>query len=257
MIQLSTASFLDEIKRHPEADEPRLIYADWLEEHGDPLGEYIRLECTRQLMTSRQQRREAAMRAAELLRRYRDRWLGFAFPEPIKLEFRRGFVEEASSSDKNFVSYRGSRLLELGTLRRLCIDGYGTTDGLIAELGTSSTDGAVLDHLRIANCRFTIWEIRKLVKLPFTRRLRSLDLSWNRSICRGCIEEIADSEMMKTLQILDISGTTIHRDTIEAIIEEPKMLRLNLLAISRIHQKGFGVYAMKLQECFGYRLALV
>src|SRR5262249_53104732 len=37
--------FLRAIAYDPENDTPRLIYADWLEEQGDPRGEYLRLEC--------------------------------------------------------------------------------------------------------------------------------------------------------------------------------------------------------------------
>jgi uncharacterized protein (TIGR02996 family) len=40
------AGFLQDIIEHPEDDAPRLIYADWLEEHGDPdRGEFIRVQC--------------------------------------------------------------------------------------------------------------------------------------------------------------------------------------------------------------------
>jgi uncharacterized protein (TIGR02996 family) len=36
-------AFLRTIRAKPADDGPRLVYADWLEEHGDPLGEVIRL----------------------------------------------------------------------------------------------------------------------------------------------------------------------------------------------------------------------
>jgi uncharacterized protein (TIGR02996 family) len=38
------AGFLDAIASNPEDDALRLIYADWLEEQGDPRAEYLRLE---------------------------------------------------------------------------------------------------------------------------------------------------------------------------------------------------------------------
>jgi uncharacterized protein (TIGR02996 family) len=38
------AAFLRAIANAPEDDAPRLIYADWLEERGDPRAEYVRLE---------------------------------------------------------------------------------------------------------------------------------------------------------------------------------------------------------------------
>jgi uncharacterized protein (TIGR02996 family) len=37
--------FIHAVTADPESDVPRLIYADWLEEQGDPRGEYLRLEC--------------------------------------------------------------------------------------------------------------------------------------------------------------------------------------------------------------------
>lgn len=45
----TAADFLREIIAHPEEDAPRLIYADWLEERGQPgdgeRGEFIRIQC--------------------------------------------------------------------------------------------------------------------------------------------------------------------------------------------------------------------
>jgi uncharacterized protein (TIGR02996 family) len=37
--------FILAILAAPEDEAPRLIYADWLEERGDPRGEYLRLDC--------------------------------------------------------------------------------------------------------------------------------------------------------------------------------------------------------------------
>ena len=37
-------AFLDAIARDPEDHEARIVYADWLEQRGDPRGEYVRLE---------------------------------------------------------------------------------------------------------------------------------------------------------------------------------------------------------------------
>jgi uncharacterized protein (TIGR02996 family) len=38
-------AFVQDILDHPEDDAPRLVYADWLEEHGQgPHAEFIRLQ---------------------------------------------------------------------------------------------------------------------------------------------------------------------------------------------------------------------
>jgi uncharacterized protein (TIGR02996 family) len=43
-------AFLRAIREAPDDDGPRLVYADWLEERGDPRGEFIRVQCARALL---------------------------------------------------------------------------------------------------------------------------------------------------------------------------------------------------------------
>src|SRR4051794_37815108 len=38
-------AFLRDILKQPDDDTTRLVYADWLEEQGDPRAEFLRLEC--------------------------------------------------------------------------------------------------------------------------------------------------------------------------------------------------------------------
>ena len=42
MNHIEANHFFAEVVANPQSDDPRLIYADWLEEHGDPRGEFIR-----------------------------------------------------------------------------------------------------------------------------------------------------------------------------------------------------------------------
>ena len=42
---IDEASFVEEIRRSPDDITPRLIYADFLEDNGDPRGEFIRIQC--------------------------------------------------------------------------------------------------------------------------------------------------------------------------------------------------------------------
>ena len=37
---------LEAICAEPDRDEPRIVYADWLEQQGDPRGEFIHAQCT-------------------------------------------------------------------------------------------------------------------------------------------------------------------------------------------------------------------
>src|SRR5690242_10987573 len=104
--------FIEAIQQDPDDDGPRLIYADWLEERGDPKGEFIRVQCA----LSRHDldpkvREEFLAREQELLRQHANEWTGVdTETEGIQMTCRqkieeivpiqhitwdRGFVEEA------------------------------------------------------------------------------------------------------------------------------------------------------------------
>ena len=44
-MKMDHASFLRTICQTPDDDAPRLVYADYLDERGEPLGEFIRIGC--------------------------------------------------------------------------------------------------------------------------------------------------------------------------------------------------------------------
>src|SRR3954452_928314 len=89
------AAFLAAIAAAPDDDLPRLIFADWLDEHGDPdRAEFIRtqIEAAR-LGRDDPQRAPLEQRAKALLDRHRKTWLNevTAWARPGAW-FRRGFV---------------------------------------------------------------------------------------------------------------------------------------------------------------------
>src|SRR5262245_16683342 len=77
-------AFLEDCKDHPEDDAPRLILADWLEEHGETeadraRGEFVRLQVRlahRELADEDDAERADRARAWELQRRYHSAWIG-------------------------------------------------------------------------------------------------------------------------------------------------------------------------------------
>jgi uncharacterized protein (TIGR02996 family) len=81
----------------PDDDEPRLVYADGLQEKGDPRGEFIPLQCALARPEARADPAQfAAMRAreGELLSAHADEWTALAIPFEGTATFRRGFVED-------------------------------------------------------------------------------------------------------------------------------------------------------------------
>jgi uncharacterized protein (TIGR02996 family) len=73
------AAFLAAVRAAPDDDLPRLVFADWLDEHGDPLGEFIRVQLELHPIRDHlddPRAVELTRRQEDLLRQHRDDWLG-------------------------------------------------------------------------------------------------------------------------------------------------------------------------------------
>jgi uncharacterized protein (TIGR02996 family) len=97
------ARLLEAVYASPDDDAPRQVYADWLQERGDPRGELIAL----QLANTRT--KKAMRRERQLIRHHRASWLGplwevvhrgacFGDDRMYDLRFERGFLDEAATS---------------------------------------------------------------------------------------------------------------------------------------------------------------
>ncbi len=89
------ADFLRDITDRPDDEAPRLVYADWLGERGDPRGEFILIQCQRSRLSMDDPHRvELEHREEELLDAHRDEWrAALELPDGKEAIFRRGFVE--------------------------------------------------------------------------------------------------------------------------------------------------------------------
>ena len=112
-------AFLQAVLAEPEDDAPRLIYADWLEERGDPRGAFIRLQCAWNGSAQRTRRvpiwkTKPTRCCISTKRNGRRRCNGIA----SEWRFRRGFVEEATVSGDEFLG-RGDDLFDAYPIIRL------------------------------------------------------------------------------------------------------------------------------------------
>lgn len=133
-------AFLRAIRDTPADDTPRLVFADWLDDHGDPeWAELIRVQVELEPIheeLDNPRRRELADRETELLAVHADRWLGpvhdiaAEYPAygPV---FRRGLPESVSLSLDTFLARGGELFAACPTVREVCV--YGVA-GRGAEL---------------------------------------------------------------------------------------------------------------------------
>jgi uncharacterized protein (TIGR02996 family) len=129
-------AFIEDIRENPDDDVPRLIFADWLEDNGDPdRADFIRT-LIRRAGTLSEDGSALATHAAKLLQANWQRWagplgglLGDGFPnrnwaltgfglESVRHFMPRGFVEEVEVTAGQFVEV-APRLLRLHPVRHL------------------------------------------------------------------------------------------------------------------------------------------
>jgi uncharacterized protein (TIGR02996 family) len=176
---------------HPDEDTPRLAYADWLDEHGDPVrAEFIRLQCRlAHLAEGDPGRAELGRRADELARVHGPVWaapLGPGVRPRTRWDdasaFGRGFVEEVTMSAARFLR-RAGWLYGRAPVRRVRLT---RAAGLIGRLA-ACPHLARLAGLSLAGNRLVGPEAVDLARCPHLDGLTHLDVSVNRVGPRGAV----------------------------------------------------------------------
>src|SRR5262245_35037410 len=98
----SEESFMKAILQAPDDDALRLVYADWLEERGDPRGEFIRIQCERARGDSRTDH-QLLLREKELRAHYGGQWAGRLRDLVGGYDFGRGLVEDVTVNAQHFL----------------------------------------------------------------------------------------------------------------------------------------------------------
>jgi uncharacterized protein (TIGR02996 family) len=102
-------AFLEAVIADPEDDTPRLVYADWLEERGDPRGRFIRVQCALE-RTAPDDRRRSVLEdeADDLLAEYEAEWTAPLQGTANGWRFLRGFVEWVEADGTTFLEQAAS-----------------------------------------------------------------------------------------------------------------------------------------------------
>lgn len=176
--------FLDEIRRVPLDDSPRLLLADWLDERGDPRGEFIRVQCVlATLNVDDPQREPLVARQAELEAVARGDALEQLRPLGVRdVRFQRGFVDR--------IQVEGTQFLDLWRpLARLA----PTLRGLAwRKLPARQAPAAMTRFLEAA---------------PFAH-LAALDLSGN-GLPYPAIDALASSSALRRLETLRLNDNPL------------------------------------------------
>jgi uncharacterized protein (TIGR02996 family) len=138
-------ALLKAILNNPAEDTPRLMYADWLEESGQPeRAEFIKLQI--ELDRSKKPPKSKTNREAELLRKGQRKWAGFQVSGSTNVKWSRGFIQQVTW-DCNYLWNRkrmkrlfSKQPIEQLHLLRLWPGQWGDEDLLHLSDGYTQTD---------------------------------------------------------------------------------------------------------------------
>jgi uncharacterized protein (TIGR02996 family) len=248
-------AFLADIVEHPEDDAPRLVYADWLEDNGDPdRAEFIRVQVEGEpLPEGDPVKWERETRAAELLARRRKAWTRELPEWAQKGEFRRGFLEEVETSVSEFVEgaevfarhplvhvrLSGGEGLpaikalaecpHLAGVRHLSVDDIRLSDQGLAVLVASR----YISNLAVLRLGYGVSAtgLKALADSPHLGRLTALTLGGGR-LWPAAGEILGQSRSLKSLTDLDLSDSGIDLKGLRALVDSPLAKRLKHLDLS-------------------------
>lgn len=100
-------AFIQAIVESPDDDGLRLIFADWLDEHDDPRGEFIRIQCALdQPKRIEQGVADLRDRNQKLLNEYGEQWAAPILGRNVDaVRFARGFVNEVEATAHAFLQH--------------------------------------------------------------------------------------------------------------------------------------------------------
>jgi uncharacterized protein (TIGR02996 family) len=256
-------AFLAAIADRPDDDLPRLVYADYLEETGQPeRAEFIRVQIETAKLPPADPRQTALKdRESQLLtQRNRAAWgLAEFRGEMVSQQFRRGFVERVSVRAEWLVEHPTALLSVSGPLRAVRVVIASGFVGRLAEVpglarleeldlnGTRFNGAddvrtffttARLDNLRelvVRNSTFREGEeIAALADTPVAPRLRRLDVSGNRLADAGA-GVLASRPEFGNLEVLTFRADEldqfwcVHVNGAEALANSATLTRLKVL----------------------------
>jgi uncharacterized protein (TIGR02996 family) len=151
--------FLEEIITNPADDEPRLIYADWLCECGDPRGEFIQLQIRRESLEPGSLEAQASRRRErQLVEENAEEWSNGVHAITPSYEYRRGFISKIGLDLNKFLEHADS-LFSLAPIDTLSTSECNTSR--ITELSECAHLSRI-DSLKLSQCEANASSLEQL-----------------------------------------------------------------------------------------------
>jgi uncharacterized protein (TIGR02996 family) len=210
---MTEEGFLEAIRETPDDDAPRLVYADWLDDHGQAdRAEFIRVQCELAHLPRTSDRYwELEDRSDALLQVQKQAWSGPLPGLANQWTFRRGFVESVQIEGEKFLPHANDLFaaLPLRSLQLIIVGwqnwGYLARFAALAHL-------ARLHKLDLSDCCFPVAQLHKLIASPYLTGLRTLDLQGN-DFSSGILPALSASPVLAGLTSLSLGGDSFRSRT--------------------------------------------
>lgn len=258
----------------PDDDDRRLVYADYLEERGDPRSEFIRVQCELERLPLLDPRRgPLRSRSAQLLALHGAKWAGIFRGWS---RFRRGFIEHVEADGRMTIAdlerfFRLAPIQSLkitfpnpplrpllaspvvpGRLRSLDLNGSGALGDKGSRMIASCAALAGLRRLSMGACNISAAGASAIAGSPHLASLTFLNLNDNgryraigaalmdlsMSIGDRGAEALAASEHLGKLQWLYLRNCSIGDAGARALADSTRLSSLNVLLLDSNYVMG-------------------
>jgi uncharacterized protein (TIGR02996 family) len=188
------ASLLAGIAADPDDDAPRLVYADWLLDHGDGFGEFIQVGCALEANAG------AGELAGKLLRKHEKAWLAPIRPFIRTWRWRRGLLGEVTC-DARLFTQAAAAIAARAPRGRLELTGLKAKDvAALAACPLGAFGTVILDSQRIDAAQMAI-----IARSPAIAGVTSWRLGYN-PFADGGLVAIASSPHFASARELSFRG---------------------------------------------------
>ena len=237
--------FQKEIAAHPKDVEPRLAYAEWLEQNGEPLGEFIRVQCQLQdTDIADQQYDDLKSRELQLLRQHNKGWGKSIRPLVRNWEYRNGLIDRVCMNAEAFLKHRQTLFKQHPIQYVELRNAYEFLDELadckelkklrglsfaFCKLGRGGTRNPIYDRVKRAdpvNVAASLRPFETFLSSPNIRKLEELDLNGNFVGTTGV--EMLVNAGFKNLRSLDLRVGQVDAQGIEMLLKFKKLEQLQI-----------------------------
>lgn len=276
MIRADERPFLDAVLARPDADAPRLVYADFLEQGDDPAdaarGELMRVQIASARATDAGTLAHLLDRERELHERFYEAWTAPLRGFVTGVVFRRGIPDVVSVAAQEFLD-RGDELFERLPVRHVHLtDAAAHMPALVtcphlahvSELNLSCNDlgnGGVnvlvrsthLKHVECLDLGFNGLDddgVKVLAEATALPALRELALNDNGQVTSDGARAVAESPFLAGLRSLDLSGNDVNEHGVRSLAASRSLGALEALKLAGNHIGDAGVVALVASPLF-------